>query len=82
MVPILLQKIKVRLNCLKVTIVELVKKKKWHNIPLKKISQLQCVAKNIFRPKEIPPPCLFNAHSLRMGSSGRHVQKLCLALKL
>ena len=45
---------KVRLNCLKVTIVEFVKKKKRILAPYtpEKKFRLQCVAKKIFRPKE------------------------------
>ena len=53
-------------HCLKVTIVEFVKKKK-KKAPYtsEKVSRLQCVAKKIFRPKEKShPPCLFNGRSL------------------
>ena len=50
---------RIRLSCLKVTIVAFVKKKKiWLHIPLKKNSRFQCVPKKIFRPKEKSPPLL------------------------
>ena len=49
-----------RLSCLKVTIVEFVKKKRrrnWLHIPLKKNSRLQCVAnKNFPAEGKIPTP--------------------------
>ena len=59
----------VRLSCLKVTIVEFVKKKKkkiGSIYPWKKVLDSSVLRKKFSGPGNIPaPPCLFNGRSLR-----------------
>ena len=65
MVPIPLKKKRVWLSCLKVTIVELVKKILAPYTPEKNFSDPVCCEKNFPAQGKIPPPYLFNGCSLK-----------------